>query len=532
MTSKRLWARGALLPMSMAATAATFTMVASPAIAFQLDSSDDWSIRWDNTFKAGTMYRLKDADPKLSSAATAVNLNAGDQNFKNKGIVSERLDVLSEFDAVWKRDFGVRVSAAGWYDDKYHGTTDATDYTGQNPNDEFPSETRHLSGHKAEVLDAFGFGGVRFENGMKLTGRLGQHALLWGESLFFGDNAISRAQGPLDIDKLLSSPGAQVREVIRPVPQISGQLQLSPEVSIGAYYQLRWEEDRLPPPGSYFSSFNNLWGSNMIQNLGPGGILTHGQDDKGKDSGLFGVQLKWRLGETDLGFYAAQYNDKGGQIYANLDDGTYHWKFPNGIKTVGMSASHSIGIFNLAAELSFRDDMPLRSDQMFYGLGRAAPDFAKGRTAHFNFSGLAALGPNFIAEESTFIGEFAWNRVLSKDDPDHVLDPAVTRDASAIRLSYAPMYRQVVSGLDLSVPVGLGYNLSGFSSVTPWNARDTGDLTLGLEGTYETVWNVALKYTKYLGDTVPVFDYSTNANGTGNSFADRDFISLTVRRTF
>jgi len=43
--------------------------------------------------------------------AQALNFNAGDQTFQGRGLVSARADLLSEFDAIWRRDFGIRVSA-------------------------------------------------------------------------------------------------------------------------------------------------------------------------------------------------------------------------------------------------------------------------------------------------------------------------------------------------------------------------------------------------------------------------------------
>ena len=100
------------------------------------------------------------------------------------------------------------------------------------------------------MLDAFLFGSWNLGEGRNLSLRLGRHALLYGESLFFGDNGVARAQGPIDVLKLLGSPNSQFKEIIRPVPQISGQLQLSPKVSIGGYVQFGWEADRLPPAGS------------------------------------------------------------------------------------------------------------------------------------------------------------------------------------------------------------------------------------------------------------------------------------------
>jgi hypothetical protein len=512
---------------------------ACQAGAFQFDSPEDWSLRWDNTVKLSTKYRTRDADRQL---ADVPNQNAGDENFRNKGIISRRADLLSEFDAVYRKDFGLRLSAAAWYDVDYHRSTDAIAFTGQTPNDQFAPGTRNLAGRKAEMLDWFVFGGTRLGNGMKVTGRLGQHALQWGETLFFGDNGIARAQGPLDIDKLLASPGALFKEFIRPVPQISGQVQLSPGVSLAAYYQFRWEADRLPPAGSYFSNSNNTWGPSLPQ-YSPAPLFS-GPDRRPKDSGQFGLQMKWNVDETDLGLYFARFHDKDGQILAYLAPigSEYYWRFPKDVRTVGFSASRSLGDYNLAGEVSFRDNMPLRSTQAFWGpvagfvvpgAPGQEPAVPRGKTAHANVSWLASLGPNFLSQVSSFIGELAWNRVLSRQDPGGVVDRALTRDATALRLSYTPTYRQVLPGLDLSVPFGVGYVLRGFSSVTQWMAEDNGDVSLGVDGTYLGDWNFSLKYTKYIGKAIPFIDANAGFTyGVGNPLADRDFISLALRRTF
>jgi len=568
----------ALRPTALAAAAA----LACSAQAFEIDTGNpDWSVRWDNGVRLSTKFRTEAADPALKDSfrqvptgapppapasfpfPQALNFNAGDQNFQNKGLVSSRADLLSEFDAVWKRDFGLRLSAAAWYDDKLHHPTKAdNDPTiGQTPFDAFPARTKKIAGEKAELLDAFVFGGWRIDNGMKLTARLGRHALQYGESLFFGDNGIARAQGPVDIDKLLASPNAQFKEIIRPVPQLSAQLQVSPEVSVGGYVQFRWEEDRLAPAGSYFSTANVPWGSQQPEFVSiPAGtpisgnyVLTPGADQKPKNSGQFGLQLKWRVGETDLGAYVARFHDKSGQLYGNLDPsappspfgtlpGTWFYEFPSNVKTVGVSASHSFGDFNVAGEASVRDGMPLRSTNMIYpgGFGAPQPQPALGRTAHLNLSTLATFGPSLIARESSLVAEIAWNRVLSRDDPNGELDKAATRDATALQLIFTPSYRQALPGLDLSVPLGVRYMLDGYSSVTGagWGAKGSGTATFGLEGTYLGVWQFALNYTHYLGKAVPFVDFSpvlsggTPVFGNGNPLADRDHLALSLRRTF
>lgn len=545
------------------------SLLATSAAAFEIDTGNsDLQLRFDNTLKASLKVRTEDADPKLkdsfrllvpnvpqSAFPQALNFNAGDQNFQKAGFVSERLDLLSEFDLVWRRDFGARVSGAAWYDRELHRKTDADNdpFIGQTPFDEFPKRTRRIAGGDGEILDAFVFGGWRFGDGMKLTARLGQHALLYGESLFFGDNGIARAQGPIDIDKLLAAPNAQFKEIIRPVPQVSAQLQISPTLSVGGYYQFRWQQDRLPPAGSYFSVSNIPWGSSQPEfvNLGPTSYrLGEGADIEPKNSGQFGVQLKWRVAETDLGLYFARFHDKGGQLYGQLatppnpstpfSGGSWFYQFPQNVKTAGVSASRTIGDFNIALETSVRDDMPLRNANIFYGFfpGQPRPQLAKGRTAHVNLSTVASFEPNFLARESTLIAEVAWNRVLSKDDPDNELDKGRTRDATALQFIFTPTYRQALPGLDLSVPVGLRYTLDGHSAVTVWDAKGSGSANIGIEGNYLSVWQFALTYTHYIGSAVPFVDYrplltgGTPIFGHGNPLADRNYVALSIRRTF
>jgi hypothetical protein len=545
-------------------------MAAAAAHAASLDTGEsDWTVRWDNTVKLGLMVRTAKAEPALTDSfrllvpnvpATAfpqaLNFNAGDDNFRRRGLVSKRADLLSEFDAVYRKNFGVRVSAAAWYDGAYRGKTDAVEHVnGQSPFDEFSQHTRDLAGRKAEVLDAFVFGSFDIAEGRKLTARLGKHALQYGESLFFGDNGIARAQGPIDIFKLLGSPNAQFKEIIRPVPQLSAQLQISPEVSVGGYVQFRWQADRLPPEGSYFSSSNLPWGSQLpefvgIPNVG-NFVLTPGSERKAKDSGQFGLQLRWRLDETDLGFYAARYNDKGGQLYGRLDTmaapgpggtlpGSWYFVFPDAVKVYGLSASRSVGDFNFSGEASVRDNMPLRSTNMLYGFfpGQPEPRYATGRTAHLNLSTLASFGPSFLSRESSLVAEIAWNRVLKKNDPDGELDAGRTRDATAVQLIFTPTYRQLLPGLDLGVPIGVRYTLDGNSAVTAWDARGAGSANVGIDGNYLGVWQFSLNYSRFIGKPVPFVDVAPAATGGspiyghGNALADRDFVAFTLRRTF
>jgi hypothetical protein len=525
------------------------------AHAFEFDTGNpDMSVRFDNTVKVSAMYRLNDANPVLanssssSGAPQALNFNAGDDNFRKAGFVSERLDLLSELDVVYQKNYGFRLSGAAWNDAAYSGQTNAQDhFNGQTPYNAFPDGTKSLAGNQGELLDAFVFGSWRLGDEQKVSVRLGRHALQYGESVFFGDNGIARAQGPIDVLKLQSSPNAQFKEIIRPVPQVSAQMQLNADMSIGGYYQFGWEADRVAPAGSYFSTSNTPWGSSQPQFVGiPAGpiagnyVLSPSGDQTPGNSGQFGLQFKWRLDEADFGFYAARYHDKAGQSYAALNvlvptSSQWFYVFPKDITTVGFSATQTLGSANLAMEASTRSNQPLvNSNAVYVPLFQAQPELATGQTGHINLSMLATMQPNFLARESAFMGEIAWNRVLSINDPNGLLDQGRTRDATALQFIFTPTYRQIAPGLDLNVPIGLRYAVDGRSSVTGqgWGPQGTGSASIGLEGNYEGVWQFTLTYNKFLGEATPLVNYANLQYNSGNPLADRDYISFSLRRTF
>ena len=85
--------------------------------AFDIDTgNEDLSARWDNTVRYNLGSRVKDQDAAILKNA---NADDGDRNFDKGSLVTNRLDVLSEFDLVWQRKYGIRLSAAAWYDDAY-----------------------------------------------------------------------------------------------------------------------------------------------------------------------------------------------------------------------------------------------------------------------------------------------------------------------------------------------------------------------------------------------------------------------------
>lgn len=526
---------------------------AGQAHALQLDSGNpDLTLRWDNSIRYGAAFRVRKQDPALLALP---NNDDGDRNF-NRGLISNRLELLSELDAVSRSGLGARVSAIGWYDTVYNSHNDNPGFAGgavpnqvSVANNAFTSTARAQHGRNAELRDAFVF--VKREFGEQaMTVRLGQHGLVWGETIFFSGNGIAGAQSAFDVAKLQADPTAQAKEFVLPVPQVSAEYQVSPNVSLGAYYQARWKPNRFAAAGSYFANSDNFGEGGETLWVGPTAAVPHEQDLRARNSGQFGLQLRWRVADTDLGFYALRYHDKNPQIVVRLgpffNPTGYYRSFQEGSSTWGFSASRNVGDANVALEASVRQRQGLASSgnsaDLSAAFGGAAadnrdnPGYAVGKTAHVNLSTLWTLPSWALWNEAALIGEVAWNRMLSCNKNCAALDSHGTRDASALRFVVAPTYRQVLPGLDLSVPVGVGYSPKGSRSLALGPAlppENGGDITLGLGGVYEAVWNINLAFTHYYGVAEPSFSAAAPQYFTyRNSVRDRDFISFTLRRTF
>jgi len=550
-------ARPGLTLRPIAALLALWTLSVAPAMAAEIETGvPELKVRWDNTIKYSTAQRLNDPSPTLT--APDANTDDGDRNF-SRGTISSRLDLLTEVDVAY-RDAGFRVSAAGWYDGVYnrsnsHSSPLTASHTSTAFN-QFTSATRDLMGSHTEILDAFVFG--KFDlGGSDVSVRLGRQSLLYGESLFFGANGIAVAQAPIDISKALAVPNTQFKELARPVNQISAQIALSPNLTIGGYYQLEWAPDRLPPVGSYFSFSDvvDAGGERVIAasvpGVGPVASFYRAADPKAPDSGQGGIQMRYRsdsLG-TDFGVYAAQYHEKLPFVYVYPGRGVgasspadkigeYALVYPENIQLAGSSFSTTLGDANVGGEISFRQNMPLANtgSAVLPGMNADAngnPLYAVGNSAHAQFSMINVLPANAFWPTANLVAEIAWNRLLNITKNPGALDPNATRDASAVRFILEPSYYQVLPGLDITVPLGVGYGLNGNSAVVQgFSVKDGGDASLGLTGEYLKVWKFTASYTHYFGTAGSLNEPVPGPLSYKQTLADRDFLSFSVSRTF
>ena len=221
MSSDRGWAAKGK-SVRTAVTTLTAALASGSALAFEFDTGNpDVSIRWDNTVRFTSGVRVEGRNNLIGNSAIS---DEGTYSFDRGDFVTNRFDLLSELDFVYKQRYGFRVSAAAWWDPAYDGTSKS------NPNPPLvnipsyvnhqytPYTSRFYEGPSGEILDAFVFG--KWDLGtVPTTLKVGRQSLYWGESLFLGGNlnGIAYAQHPLDLQKAFATPGAEAKELFRPL---------------------------------------------------------------------------------------------------------------------------------------------------------------------------------------------------------------------------------------------------------------------------------------------------------------------------
>lgn len=524
----------------LSAGALACLLAAHGAWAADLGTIDGFGLRWDSTLRTTLGLRAQNPD-----AALLQNFNGddGDRAF-HRGLMTSRVDVFTDVTAL-RGNFGFNLSAQGWYDPVYYAHSANTSPATFNPISvgyrAFPADVRQLMGGDAELVDAFVKD--RFSvAGMPVSLRVGRQNLLWGESLFFANNGIAAGQAPVDEIKALGAPLAEARELYLPVTQAVLRIEIRPGLAVEAYDQFEWRRDRLAGVASYFSTVDTLdQGGERL--LLPGGALYRVADQVPHGVGQFGIALREQSDFADFGIYALRYHAKLPQPIFDTQDGTYRLVFPRGIEIYGISASTYAGDNNLAAEFSVRRHMPLVAGSAGLGLAPSsgggiiyaaayhpprplsAPrqmgaGFATGQTWHAQVSLVSQLAPSRWWQAARLQGEIAANDLIGVSDGHNAVQAGRTHFATSLQAVFAPQYFQVLPGLDVSVPVGVGYAPIGRSSIDGSQNAGTGTVSLGVSASFQVVWQGALAFTHFVGGAAT------------QKLADRDFMSISLARTF
>ncbi len=376
-----------------------------PASAIEFDDGELWG-SIDTTLSHGLTFRVQKRDEDL---ADNTNSNDGNLNYR-RGLVSNTSKFTIDLD-VNTSTFGAFLRTTGFLDfENQNGSRERTPLS---------KEAKKAVGRNVELLDAYIT--TAFDIGdVPVDLRLGRHVLNWGESTFIpnGINAIN----PFDVSKL-RQPGSELREALLPVSMVSASASPTANLSVEAFYQLDWEETKIDPVGSFFSSTDYAGpgarkavitqvADQLPAALCPIPDLTcglgvpekdflsvlRGPDLAPRDSGQWGFALRFLaedLNLTEFGFYFMNYHSRLPVISAqqgSRDDlsaalqaaetaaginqafrtpagvnayaksANYSLEYPADIQLFGASFNTVLGAsgWALQGEYSFRKDAPLQ----------------------------------------------------------------------------------------------------------------------------------------------------------------------------
>jgi hypothetical protein len=546
-----------LAPIAAALLACAF---AGSAHAFEIATDNpDLAIRWDNTVRLNYAQRVESRDQKIGNSALA---DEGDYSFDKGDAVAERIDLLSEFDLVYKKRFGARVSGAAWYDGAYSGESKSNpnaplvnipSYVGH----QYSSTTRRFyEGPSGEILDAFIFGGADVGD-VPVKAKLGRHTLYWGESLLLGGHlhSVSYAQNPLDLQKGFATPGVEAKELFRPLNQLSAQAQVSDSLSFSAQYMLEWEPARYPEGGTYLGPVDFVFNGPDRQFLSQAlGFATRGDAVEPRQAGEFGLSARWSPKWLDgtMGFYYRNFADKLPQVLltrAGPNVSRYNLIYADDINMYGVSLAKNIAGISFGAEVSKRVNTPLNSQVLGVAPGLPSPGDTKGArgdTWHALVNAVGVVSRTPVFDTAAWAVELAysrWSKVRSGANLFNAegyapcnnkdkFDGCVTKDYAGIGLSFSPSWFQVFPGVDLSAPVTYAIGLHGNAATTFGGNEGLGNYSLGLGADVLQKYRFDLKYIDFVGKTKDNGTAVTSTNGLTAYLKDRGFVSLTFKTTF
>jgi hypothetical protein len=534
------------------------------ANAFEIPTgNENIELRWDNTVRYSLAYRV---NAQKDAIIANPNMDDGDRNF-NRGIVSNRLDLFSEADLVYKKDYGVRVSGAFWYDQRYFDRLDNTSVaTSNHLENGVPAvdklnnfNKKYFAGPGGELLDAFAFGKIEIGD-VPINIKVGRHTIYWGESLLLGGilHGVCYAQMPVDVGKANAMPGAEVKELFRPLNNLSLHVQPTKTLTIAGQYFMEWETNRYSEAGTYLGGsdkqINGDQGS-LIAGYHPAlGFLraTKGVDVKPSPMRDWGLAARWQPEWLDgtLGFYYRNFSDRIPQAhlmmapFVNGSIGSYHMVYADNIDLYGISLAKQVLGISVGAEVSYRNNMPLSSDAVIISTlpGEGKTDGARGNTWHalVNFIGLIGKTPVF--DTASWQLEFVWNgleRVTQgeayyKGRDTYTAIDKPTRDFVGGAFVFTPSWFQVFQGVDLSLPLSISSGLIGNSAVTSGGNKNDGSYSVGIGAEIFNKYKVDLKFIDFFGnyDTDPITGALTVANGGNASLTDRAMVVLTLKVAF
>lgn len=512
------------------------------ALVIETDNPDV-QMTWGNTIRYNLGVRAKQRNKVIGNSA---NSDEGTYSYDRGDVVTNRLDLLSEFETSYKKQVGLRLTGAAWVDGAFHDdvrTNPAFASRGSYRGNQFSNYTKRYSGGPSgEILDAFVFGNFRLDS-MSGNVKAGRHVNLWGEALVLSAHSVSYAQAPSDGLKALTTPGVDAKETALPVGQISGTLQATPRLALSGQYFYEWRPTRLPEGGTYLAGTDFILQGPDQFSLSPTTFLANKGIKKPKASGEWGINARWQpewLDEGTVGIYYREFSERSPTISLNLAGGTYSAVYPENAKLYGVSLSKAFGGVSTGIELVRRENTALTSS-----ITDGASEGARGNTWHGLLNVVQAFGQTSLWSSAFLTAELAyskWDEVTSGEKyflacyrraagDQGVATGCATKDSVQGFVRFAPTWNAVWPGWDLTASASYLAGLKGNSAVLGGGNYRAGSYTLGLNLTYNSQHDFSIAYNGYLAT------HEQNAAGAirvsnGSQIQDRGWVVFTYKGSF
>ena len=442
--------------------------------------------QFDSSLSVGASWSTAKRDRDLigsSNGGTGFTQTGDDGrlNFKRGETFSKIFKGIHDLELKYG-DTGVFVRGKYWYDFELKDESRLF----KDISDSNRKEGAQSSG--AEILDAFIYHNYAIGD-QPGSVRLGKQVVSWGESTFIinGINAIN----PVDV-AAFRRPGAEVKEGLIPVNMLYVAQSLTDRLSAEAFYQLEWDQTVVDNCGTFFavdvlqdgcaSNYHvQSYPARLAGALGAVGaagssegvMLRRAGDNDARDSGQWGVALRWLGDEAEYGLYALNYHSRTPNVsYINADaasiaaiattarglpaafqkpfvslgllgTGSYFLDYPEDIRLYGASFSTTLPTGTAwQGEISYRPNMPLQINTVdttgwlasgiggALAVGNVSAALAQAGQAHrgYNRKEVTQLQTTFThfidqvlgAERMTLVGEIGYTRIGGLESLDKV----------------------------------------------------------------------------------------------------------------
>lgn len=540
--------------------AAAALVCAFPALATEIAvANPDIKMRLDTTVRYTGGIRMEGQDQRLLRNYV---YDEGDSKFDKHDVVTNRVDLLTEFDVSWRSKLGARVSAAAWYDNAYddRSVRSPAGFLTAYRNAEYNNEVqRYVNGPSGEILDAFVWANVDLGT-VPVNIKVGRQTNVWGEGLLLGAHAISYAQSPVDGVKAAINPGVETKEVFLPIGQVYLSAQVTDALTLVGQYYYEWKPTRIPHAGTYLMGADTAPSSDNLVFPVPGVAAQLIEAKKPGDHGNWGVGARLNVEsiESNFGAYYRRFDDYSPELGVQLLDfrgplpTRARFLYPDKVEQYSLSASRVIKSVAVGAELSYRKNGALNTPASVL-----TPTGARGDTWHAVVNGIYMLPATPLWATGTLVTEVAYNR-LDKVTTNPALyrsvgaatcvdsrtgvarsgtkdDGCSTKDAWQMALRFTPQYLNVLPSWDLSLPVSATYGISGNAPSSGGGTEGELRWSIGATATYASKYEFSLLYADR---TLPVRELNGRITGgaahsnSSVGVIDRGWLSFTFKTAF